>query len=64
MGACCGTPNANQVDQGLAKSPLKQSGGALALHGDYFSSEVRTIVASLQYCGVAFTFKEVNTLIG
>ena len=48
----------------MAKKPLKKTGGELTLHGDYFASEVRTIVACLQYCQVKFTFREVNTLIG
>jgi len=65
MGACCSNPNQEgHVDQGMAKKPLKKTGGELTLHGDYFSSEVRTIVACLQYCAVKFTFREVNTLIG
>ena len=46
------------------KPGKKPTGQELTLHGDYFSSEVRTIVAGLQFCGVQFTFKEVNTLIG
>jgi len=52
MGNCCGDPNGGQVGQAMASKPIKKSAGELTLHGDYFSSEVRTIVAGLQYCGV------------
>ena len=50
---CCTNSGGKTVDQGMASRPIaKKSAGELTLHGDYFSSEVRTIVASLQFCGV------------
>ena len=66
MGACCGAPKDGSVGPAVGgNTPIKrQAGQELTLHGDYFSSEVRTIVAGLQYCGVTFVFKEVNTLVG
>ena len=67
MGACCSNPNNQNVDAPGNMKPVEQHKGTkseLTLHGDYFASEVRTIIAGLDYCGVAYTFKEVNTFIG
>ena len=32
--------------------------------GDYFSSETRTILAILDYCGIMYQFNEVDTFLG
>ena len=52
MGACCSNPNSQNVDPGNLKPLAQHHNNELTLHGDYFASEVRTIVAGLEYCGV------------
>ena len=48
MGACCGKPADGSVGPAVGNAPIKRPAGQeLTLHGDYFSSEVRTIVAGL-----------------
>jgi glutaredoxin len=43
------------------KSPAKEE---LRVWGDYFSSDTRTIIAILDYCGINYQFKEVDTFLG
>jgi hypothetical protein len=48
MGACCGKPDEKNLGPSMGNAPIKRAAGQeLTLHGDYFSSEVRTIVAGL-----------------
>lgn len=34
------------------------------MYGDYFCTDLRTILCCLQYCGTKYIFNEIDTLVG
>ena len=48
---CCGSKQTERVTLEEMK-PVTKASLNLKVYGDYFSSEVRTILASLEFCGV------------
>ena len=57
---CCGGSSAQKVT--LEELPKFQK--TVAVYGDYFCCDLRTILVCMQYCGVRYQFNEVDTLVG
>ena len=63
MGNCCGGSERKTMPT-TAKMEIRRQKGQLKIHGDYFCSVTRTILACLDYCGVPYTLEEVDTFQG